>query len=427
MTKNKSKKTAVKAIKRAEHKAVKAVHEARPPKKIAKRKGRSKIKSSAVSTSAQVSAMEDADSAQAVFQMTDADAVYARWVENATESKTRFMVAPPSANELATVNWATATRLTVTTVPWAAGTEQSARVWLNPAPNGHVTVATAFDVSGKATAYTGYNVQGYSNLAAQYESIQFAGGILVVKALSPELNKGGLVTGTCYQNVGSGYTAIMGLSRADVYNLDCYQWPPNSTEKARFCLISNSWSDDFGERSPTGTPNPTDGCAMVEIAAPSGVAETYEIIAYACWAGVPLASIFSAEAASGTAKPTPSCVSESKARLHMTLALAKLPQFCTARCVAADGVKDPRAWLVDSYDKGKSAYDSFSKAFSGKGGFTGTIGNLWDGARAVGGFLGNIGSLFSEEEIVARMTVGMHPDRLALIAKHIKAHGLPNR
>lgn len=372
----------------------------------------------------EASAIEDADSKMAVAQMLDTDAMFRKYIENSTDSKLRFLVAGPSGNELSTVNWVTSTKIIANTIQWASGTEQSYRLWAMPAPANHVYVGTAFDSAGAVTATTGYNVQGYSNLSAQYESVSCSGICVVVKALSPELSKGGLVTVTNYQNIAT----IAALTRADVYNTDNYQWPPNSTEKVRCSLVSNSWDDDWAERAPTASPPTGAGCVLVEIASPysaTGQVESYEIIVYACWAGVPLANIYSAEGASGTAKPTPSCVSEAKSRLFLAAELARLPQYCTERCVARDGMVDPKSWLVDNIKTGKSAYSSFSKAFSGEGGATGVLGNLWDGAKAVGSVVGNILSLFGRDERIARILRSLHPKNRRDLWDYVRTHDIP--
>lgn len=390
-----------------------------PPKPRAQRMPRAKL-----TISEQASAIEDADSRMAVAQMLDTDAMFRKFIENATDSKLRFLVAGPVGNELSTVNWVTSTKMVANTVQWSAGTEQSLRVWACPAPQQHVIVGNGYDVAGAVTSVLTYNVQGYATLASQYESVSCSGITIVVKALSPELNKGGLVTLTNYQNQNS----VAALTRGDVYNTDNYQWPPNSTEKARIALVSNSWEDDFCERSPTATPPASCGCALVEIASPfssTGQVESYEIIVYAAWAGIPLANIYAAEGASGTAKPTPSCVSESKARLFLAAELARLPQYCTARCVARDGMVDPKAWLVDNVKTGKSAYDSFSKAFSGQGGATGVLGNLWDGAKAVGSVVSNILGLFSREERLARILLSLHPTNRRDLWEFVRNHDIP--
>lgn len=422
----KTKKVIIKTKVKKERPKVEVI-KVRPKKRVAKKKAKKHAKGGGASMTLALSAMEDQDCMMSVQQMLNADAVYHKFVEASTEAKVRFMVGPPAGNELNTVNWVTATRLVLSTYQWSAGTEQSLRVWAAPSPNSHVTYGTGYDAAGAVTSTFTMNVQGYANLAAQYESVSCSGLLMVIKSITPELNKGGLVTLTNYQNVGAASANVIALTRGQIYNMDCYQWPPNSVEKARIPFVSNSWNDDFVERAPTAGYANGDGCVLIEVASPAGVAETYEITVYACWAGVPLANIYSAEASSGMAKPTPSCVSEPKVRLMISNALGKLPLYSTARCVARDGVTDPRAWLMDTYDKGKSAYDSFSSAWSGKGGATGVVTSVYRGVQALGGVVSNLFSLFDDEERLCRILLSMDDKALRLLRDYLRTHDLPDR
>jgi len=111
--------------------------------------------------------------------------------------------------------------------------------------------------------------------------------------------------------------------------------------------------------------------------------------------------------------------------------LAKMPVWSPARCVARDGATNPLSWgdgikaIQGAYSKGRDAYGSFSKAFSGQGGATGVLGNLWEGAKSLGGAFSNVFGLFGREETVARMFLGMHPDRRKLLWTYIKEHDCP--
>lgn len=385
-----------------------------------------------------ITSAEEADSTQCMFQMFNADACYRRMVENDMFERSRFMVGPPVDTRPCSVNWVTSTKVILSSIAWTAATQEgSLRCWATPNPNGHVAYATAFDANGAITATASTNVQGYSTLAANYDVVACTGIVMVVKCLTAEMAKGGICTFTNYQAIGAGATAITSLTRSQLYNLDNYQWPPNSVEKGRSTFFSSDWAADYAFKSPTASADATTGCVIVQadsstssgLTVPTG---QYEIIVYACWSGVPIASIFSAEAASGTQKPVPDCVSGPMVKSLASAALSKLPLYSTARCVAPDGNGTPQSWqdgamgwYNETFANGRRAYDSFSKAFSGKGGVTGVFSNLWDGAKAAGSVISSIAGLFGDDEVLARMFLALDPKRRELLWEYARTHPHP--